>query len=121
MSVEAFNVAQDNVDDRRSGFFTCKWVIGFICSLIAGILHVGRCFRHTFLSLIYIFLLFFIVVTPFVDIVVLSFNSATAILIQVFMAIFFLNEVFICKYDLTALFLIILGSSCLILTANFSQ
>ena len=54
MSVEAFNVAQDNVDDRRSGFFTCKWVIGFICSLIAGILHVGRCFRHTFFSLIYI-------------------------------------------------------------------
>lgn len=59
--------------------------------------------------------------TPFVDIVVLSFNSATAIVIQVFMAIFVLNEVFICKFDLTALFLIILGSACLILTANFNE
>ena len=58
--------------------------------------------------------------TPFADIVLLSFNSATAIVIQVLYAIFFFNEVFICKFDLPALFLIILGSIMIILTANFS-
>lgn len=101
MSVEGVNVTIDDEKDRKSGFCTCRWALGFTLSLVAGILHV--------------------VVTPFVDIVVLSFNSATAIVIQVFMAIFLLNEVFICKFDLTALFLIILGSACLILTANFND
>ena len=59
--------------------------------------------------------------TPFADIVLLSFNSATAILIQVVIALCFLNEVFICRYDLPALLLIIIGSICIILTANFNE
>ena len=58
---------------------------------------------------------------PFADIVLLSFNSATAIVIQIILAIVFLNEVFICKYDLPALALIISGSICIILTANFTE
>ena len=37
------------------------------------------------------------------------------------MALVFLNEVFICKYDLPALILIIFGSSLIILTANFAM
>ena len=59
--------------------------------------------------------------TPFADIVLLSFNSATAIVIQIILAIIFLNEIFICNYDLPALALIISGSICIILTANFSE
>ena len=59
--------------------------------------------------------------TPFADIVLLSFNSATAIVIQIILAIVFLNEVFICKYDLPALALIISGSICIILTARPDQ
>ena len=59
--------------------------------------------------------------TPFADIVLLSFNSATAIIIQVALSMLLLKEVFVCKYDLPALFLIILGSSLIILTANFSE
>lgn len=59
--------------------------------------------------------------TPFADIVLLSFNSASAILFQIVLALFFLNEVFICKFDLPALLLIMLGSTCIILTANFSD
>ena len=59
--------------------------------------------------------------TPFADIVLLSFNSATAIIVQVLMALIFLNEVFICKYDLPALILIIFGSSLIILAANFTM
>lgn len=62
-----------------------------------------------------------IAMTPFADIVLLSFNSATAIIIQVLMALVFLNEVFICKYDLPALVLIIFGSSLIILSANFAM
>lgn len=37
------------------------------------------------------------------------------------MALVFLNEVFICKYDLPALVLIIFGSSLIILSANFAM
>ena len=40
---------------------------------------------------------------------------------QVFLGVFALNEVFICAYDLPALLLIISGSICIILTANFSD
>lgn len=62
-----------------------------------------------------------VAITPFADIVLLSFNSATAIIIQVLFALIFLNEVFICKYDLPALILIIFGSSLIILAANFAM
>ena len=59
--------------------------------------------------------------TAFADIVLLSFNAATAIVFQVLLSIIFLNEVFVCRYDLPAMTLIIAGSSCIILTANFSD
>ena len=59
--------------------------------------------------------------TPFADMVLLSFNAATAILFQVVLARVFLKEVLVWKYDLPALTLIILGSTCIILTANFSE
>ena len=64
---------------------------------------------------------FVVVVTPFADIVLLSLNSATAIVINVLLAIIVLNEVFICRYDLPALTLIISGSVCIVMTANFSE
>ena len=59
--------------------------------------------------------------TAFADIILLSFNAATAIIFQVILAITFLREVFLWRYDLPALFLIICGSSCIILTANFQD
>ena len=65
--------------------------------------------------------LFCAAATPFANIVLLSFNSSTAIIVQIFIALLFLNEVFICKFDLPALFLIILGSSLIVLTANFTD
>ena len=64
---------------------------------------------------------FVVVVTPFADVVLLSFNSASAIVINVLLAIIVLNEVFICRYDLPALTLIIAGSACIVMTANFSD
>ena len=73
------------------------------------------------MSLVRLTFTLFPAATPFADIVLLSFNSATAIIIQVLLGVFALNEVFICRYDLPALTLIIIGSIFIILTANFSD
>lgn len=59
--------------------------------------------------------------TAFADIILLSFNAATAIIFQVILSIIVLKEVFVCRFDLPALILIIAGSMCIILTANFSD
>ena len=59
--------------------------------------------------------------TAFADIVLLSFNATTAILFQLLLSIIFLKEVIIWRFDIPALTLIICGSSCIILTANFSD
>ena len=59
--------------------------------------------------------------TPFANITLLSFNTAMAVLMQMGLAILFLREVFIWRYDLPALFLILAGSSWIILTAKFSE
>ena len=59
--------------------------------------------------------------TAFADIVLLSFNATTAIIFQVILSIIFLKEVLIWRYDLPALTLIICGSSCILLSANFSD
>jgi len=59
--------------------------------------------------------------TPFANITLLSFNTAMAILMQMALAILFLREVFIWRYDLPALFLILMGSTWIILTAKFSE
>jgi len=42
MSVEGVNVTIDDEKDRKSGFCTCRWALGFTLSLVAGILHVGK-------------------------------------------------------------------------------
>lgn len=60
-------------------------------------------------------------VTPFADMVLLSFNAAFAIIIQIVLAIVFLKEVCSVKYDVTAIILIMIGSACIILTANFQE
>ena len=100
VSVESHNAANET-ENKMSGFTTWTWLLGFLVSTLAGVLHA--------------------VVTPFADIVLLSSISATGILINELLAIIFLNEVFICKYDLPALSLIILGSVCIIMTANFDE
>ena len=100
VSVESHNTASET-ENKLSGFTTWIWFMGFLVATLAGVMHA--------------------VVTPFADIVLLSFNSATAIVIHELLAIIFLKEVFICKYDLPANALIILGSVCIILTANFDE
>ena len=57
-------------------------------------------------------------VLPFADLVLLASNSATAIIASSVIAICVLGEKFIWKYDLTALFLIILGNTLTIVQSN---
>ena len=59
--------------------------------------------------------------TPFADIVAMSLTEALAIVMQVTMAIIFLKEVCVCKYDLTAIFIILFGSGCIVMTTNLSK
>ena len=57
-------------------------------------------------------------VLPFADMVLLTCNSATAILVSSGLAICLLGEKFVWKYDLTALFLYIIGGTLTIVQAN---
>ena len=42
MSVEAANMQVSDPKQRKSGFFTCIWLTGFIVSLSAGFLHACK-------------------------------------------------------------------------------
>ena len=55
---------------------------------------------------------------PFADLVLLASNSATAIVTSAIFSICLLGEKFMWKYDLTALFLIILGNTLTIVQSN---
>ena len=101
-SVEKHNEQQTNPSDKKSGFLTWTWVLGLALSISGELTQQG-------------------VVTPFADLVAMSFNASLAIVIQVCLAVFCLKEVFVVRYDLTAIILILIGSSCIILTANFSE
>ena len=59
-----------------------------------------------------------LVVLPFADLVLLASNSATAIVTSACFSICLLGEKFMWKYDLTALFLIILGNTLTIVQSN---
>ena len=80
---------------------TGTWFIGFFITGLADVLHTGM--------------------TPFADITLLTFNTAMAVPMQMFLAILFLREVFIFRYDVPALILILSGSTWIILTANFTE
>ena len=80
---------------------TCTWLIGFFITGLADVLHTGM--------------------TPFADITLLSFNTALSVPMQMVLAIIFLREVFIWRYDVPALILILSGSAWIILTANFTE
>ena len=41
-SVENFNARQTNEHDRKSGFITCTWVIGFSISCVSAALHASK-------------------------------------------------------------------------------
>ena len=42
-SVEAHNSTITNESERKSGFYTCKWILGISIATIAGFFHAGKC------------------------------------------------------------------------------
>ena len=62
-----------------------------------------------------------IVVLPFADLVLLTATSSLAIVFGVLLAIFMLEEVFVCRYDMTALILIMVGCILTIAQSNFQE
>ena len=60
-------------------------------------------------------------ILPFADLTLLASSSAIAIMISACLSIIFLGEVFIWHYDLTAMALIITGSTLIILQSDTTQ
>ena len=60
-------------------------------------------------------------ILPFVDLSLLSVNAATAIIVNIILAIRVLNEKFIWQYDLSAMILISSGSIIIAFNAHTEQ
>ena len=58
---------------------------------------------------------------PYCDMTLLSANSTLAIIVNLMLSVWLFNEVFICKYDVPAMLLIIGGSAFIVLLANKKQ
>lgn len=91
-------VEQEGKKNARNGFLRCKWWLGFMLEVVNSLLHV--------------------VDEAFVPLVVLSASGATAIVAGVMLSIFWLKEMFIWQYDVTAIVLILLGCAGIIASAN---
>ena len=91
-------VEQEGIKNAKNGFLRCKWWLGFMLEVVNSLLHV--------------------VDEAFVPLVVLSASGATAIVAGVMLSIFWLKEMFIWQYDVTAIVLILLGCAGIIVSAN---
>jgi hypothetical protein len=91
-------VEQEGIKNSKNGFLRCKWWLGFMLEVVNSLLHV--------------------VDEAFVPLVVLSASGATAIVAGVMLSIFWLKEMFIWQYDVTAIVLILLGCAGIIASAN---
>ena len=59
-----------------------------------------------------------VLMIPYLSLTLLAGNTATSIIVATILSSLILGEVFIMKYDLTALIFISLGCACLVLNAN---
>ena len=62
-----------------------------------------------------------LVVLPFADMTLLAANTATGIIVSVLLSIFCLGEIFIWKFDMTALLFIISGSVMIVSLSNTKE
>lgn len=60
-------------------------------------------------------------VLPFADIVLLASSTGLAMIFSSLLSIFILGETFICKYDLTAMVLIAVGCTLLVLQSHIQH
>ena len=82
-----------NGSKRKIPFFTCRWLVGFALLVVGSILHVAA--------------------LPFASLVVLSTSTASSIIFNNLLAVFYLGEIFNWRLDLPAYTLIIGG--CLVI------
>lgn len=92
-----------DLDKVNAGKTYCswKWALGFFLIVVNVICHA--------------------LVLPHIDLTLISCNAATAIIVNMLLSIFILGEKFIPKYDLTAMFLITIGSVTIVIHANTEQ
>ena len=81
----------DSESHQGSALFSCKWISGLVFLLVGSFVHVA--------------------LLPFCPLVLLATNSATAIVMSALMAVYFLDERIVWKYDVTAFLLIATGTT----------
>ena len=82
----------------RSPYCTWRYIIGLLLLVISALIHAAT--------------------LPFVDLVLISTLTAVGIIISTLLAIRYLKEKFICKYDLPSFILIILGCTTIVALSN---
>lgn len=101
LKAEASNTSSDTSSvgkKKRSPYFTWQYIAGFIFLGVSGAIHAA--------------------VLPFADLVLLSTITAAGIIISTLLAVKFLNEKFICKYDLPSFTLITIGCTTIVAVSN---
>ena len=87
-----------DVDHATKTYLSWRFIVGLIFILSAQAIHV--------------------VVLPFLDLTLMGANSSVAILTSMVLSVKCLGEKFVPKHDVTAFFLISVGSICIILNAH---
>ena len=90
-----------NGTKKKSGFCTWEWLSGWGCLTIASLVHISC--------------------LPFCDLVVLSTNSAIAIVLNDILSVAYLGEKVVWAYDVTACSLIVAGSLAIVFLSSYSE
>ena len=90
-----------NGTKSKSPYLTWEWIVGLLMMSVGSFIHVA--------------------VLPFIDLVVLSTATALAICLNTVMAVWYLGEKFLLKYDIPAFSLIIGGSLAIVLWSDYSE
>ena len=92
---------QDNTEEDskpKKGFCTKTWLLGLACLTVGSFLHIA--------------------VLPWLDLILASVNSASAIVFSLLLAHLMLKEKFVIRYDLTCFLLVVTGTTIILLLSN---
>ena len=98
---KAAHLEREHTGSKRSIFCNCTWMIGFLCMGLGSAAHL-------------IFL-------PFCPLVLLAMNSATAIVMSAGLAMCFLGERLVWRYDLAAFTFILVGCTGIVLLTKENE
>ena len=91
----------DAEKSQRTAFLTCKWILGVLCLIGGGVIHI--------------------VVMPFCPLVLLATNSATAIVMSAILSVWFLGESIVWRYDMPAFVLISGGTTAMVMLSKETE